>query len=93
MKAKLVLQLLGAKGGSVMSKRGAEVLEEALSLPPGERAEVADRLLASLDSLPGGRIDALWAAEAEDRLEAFEQGEIKAVSADDAFGATGGVKP
>ena len=67
-----------------MSKRGAEVLEEALSLPPGERAELADRLLTSLDSSPGGRIDALWAAEAEDRLEAFERGEIKAVSPGDA---------
>jgi putative addiction module component (TIGR02574 family) len=76
-----------------MSKRGAEVLEEALSLPPGERAELADRLLTSLDSSPGGSIDKLWAAEAEDRLEAFERGEINAVPADDAFGATGGVKP
>jgi putative addiction module component (TIGR02574 family) len=93
MKAKLVLQLLGAKGGSVMSKRGAEVLEEALSLPAAERAELADRLLISLDSSSGGRIDALWAAEAEDRIEAFERGEIKAVSADDAFDAADGSKP
>ena len=76
-----------------MSRRGAEVLEEALSLPAEERAELVDRLLTSLDSSPGGRIDALWAAEAEDRLEAFERGEIEAVPADDAFGATGGVKP
>ena len=74
-----------------MSKRGAEVLEIALSLPPAERAELTDGLLASLD--PGGRIDALWAVEGEDRLEAFQRGEVKAVSADDAFDAAGGVKP
>ena len=76
-----------------MSKRGAEVLEKALSLPPAERAELADRLLTSLDSSPGGRIDTLWAVEAEDRLEAFDRGEIKAVSADDAFDGASGVKP
>jgi putative addiction module component (TIGR02574 family) len=76
-----------------MSKKGTEVLEEALSLPPGERAELADRLLTSLDASLGGRIDALWAAEAEERLDAFERGEIKTVSADDAFDAAGGIKP
>jgi putative addiction module component (TIGR02574 family) len=74
-----MLQFL--KGGSFMSKRGAQVLEEALSLPPAERAEFADRLLSSLDASPVDRIDALWAAEAEDRIEAFERGEIKAVTA------------
>ena len=80
---KLVLQF--PKGGWLMSKRGAEVLEEALSLPPEDRAELAERLLTSLDASPGGRIDRMWAAEAEDRIEAFERGEIKAVSADDAL--------
>jgi hypothetical protein len=35
-----------------MSKRGAQVLEEALSLRPAERAELVDRLLTSLDSPP-----------------------------------------
>ena len=76
-----------------MSKRGAQVLEEALSLPPAERAELADRLLSSLDASPMNRIDALWAAEAEDRIEAFERGAIKAVTASDAFDAAGRVKP
>ena len=76
-----------------MSKRSAEVLEEALSLPPAERGELADRLLTSLDSSLGGGIDALWAAEAQDRLEAFERGEIKAVPVGDALNAAGGAKP
>jgi putative addiction module component (TIGR02574 family) len=76
-----------------MSKRGTEVLEEALSLPPAERAELADRLLTSLDAEPDSRIDKLWAQEAEDRLDAFERGEIKAVSAKEAFDTKRGVKP
>ena len=75
-----------------MSKRGTQVLEEALSLPPVERAELADRLLTSLDSSPARRIDELWAQEAEDRLDAFERGEIKAVSSKEAFDATNNVK-
>jgi len=76
-----------------MSKRGAEVLEEALSLPPEDRAQLAERLLTSLDASPSGRVDGMWGAEAEDRIEAFERGEIKAVSADDAFDAADGSKP
>ena len=76
-----------------MSKRGTEVLEEALSLPPVERAELAERLLTSLDASPDRRIDELWAQEAEDRLEAFERGEIKAVPAKEVFDKIRGVKP
>jgi putative addiction module component (TIGR02574 family) len=87
-----MLQFLRAKGGSLMSKRGTELLEEALSLPPAERAELADRLLTSLDASPDRRIDELWAREAEDRLDAFGRGEIKAVSAREAFDAAGDVK-
>jgi putative addiction module component (TIGR02574 family) len=75
-----------------MSKTGAQLLEEALSLPPADRAELADRLLTSLDVSPDRRIDKLWAQEAEDRLDAFERGEIKAVSAREAFDAAHHVK-
>ena len=75
-----------------MSKKGAQVLEKALALPPEERAELADRLLTSLDRSASRKIDALWAQEVEDRLDAFERGEIKTVSLTEAFGATRGVK-
>jgi putative addiction module component (TIGR02574 family) len=76
-----------------MSKRSTEVLEEALLLPPLERAELADRLLSSLDSPSGRSIDELWALEAEDRIDAFERGEIKAVSSREAFQAIKRAKP
>ena len=69
-----------------MSKRGAQVFEEALSLPPKERAELIDRLQSSLDDLPSRKkIDELWAQEAEDRIDAFERGKIKAVSGKEVF--------
>ncbi len=66
-----------------MSKGGALVLEKALALPPAERAELADRLLASLTAGRAQEIEEHWAGEAEDRLAAFDRGEIRAVSVQD----------
>jgi putative addiction module component (TIGR02574 family) len=87
------LQYLTAKGATVMSKNEAQVLEKALALPPDERAELADRLLSSLDTERQRKIDDLWAEEAEDRIGAFERGEIRAVSAKAAFETNKGAKP
>lgn len=68
-----------------MSTRTTELLQEILSMPPDQRAELADDILASLDPADP-RIMKLWAAEAEDRVAAFERGEIEAISADTVFG-------
>ncbi|MEW6350762.1 MAG: addiction module protein [Thermodesulfobacteriota bacterium] len=68
-----------------MSERGNEVLKEALSLPPAERAEIADRLLLTLNTRDQERVNALWAVEAEDRLDAFDQGEVGSVPAAEVF--------
>jgi putative addiction module component (TIGR02574 family) len=72
-----------------MSSRGTQVLKEALSLPPAERAEIADRLLSSLDPPSQERMDVLWRKEAEERLDAFDHGEIKAISAKEIFKQVG----
>jgi hypothetical protein len=64
-----------------MSKRGSQLLEDALSLPPSERAEIADRLLRSLHPSTQDEIDKLWASEAEDRLKAFERGDVRSIPA------------
>jgi putative addiction module component (TIGR02574 family) len=68
-----------------MSERGARVLEEALSLPPAERIKLAERLLSSLEPPSRKRIDRLWAEEAEERVDAFEQGEINSTPAKSVF--------
>jgi len=60
-------------------------LEEALSLPPAERAESADQILTSLDPREQSEIDALWAREAEERLDAFEEGRITSIPAAEVF--------
>lgn len=55
-----------------------DILAKALALKPADRAELIDRLLSSLD-LPDKMVEEWWAAEAEDRLSAFEQGQLKAI--------------
>lgn len=62
-----------------MSTRAHEILQEILSLPPAERAELVEGILASLEP-SDPRILKLWAAEAEDRLAAFERNELEAGS-------------
>ncbi len=56
-----------------------DLFAAALSLPVTIRAELAQRLLESLD---GGQADAdadeAWAKEIEARIAAYERGEIKA---------------
>jgi putative addiction module component (TIGR02574 family) len=52
---------------------------EAMSLPPRERALLADALLVSLDDDFVRDTEAAWAQEAEARLEAYHRGETKAV--------------
>ncbi len=63
-----------------------EVYNKALTLPPIERIELIERLYFSLDS-PDSRkhIDRLWAKEVEDRISAFENGELKSIPAKEVF--------
>ncbi len=68
-----------------MPKHGKQILAEALKLPPVERAELVEDLLSSFEFRSRERIDALWAKEAEDRIDAFERGEMSTVSAREVF--------
>jgi putative addiction module component (TIGR02574 family) len=61
----------------------AEALSaQAAKLPPDERMAVVERILDSLDE-PDATMDAMWAKEADDRLNAYRRGEIKAVALSD----------
>jgi putative addiction module component (TIGR02574 family) len=63
-----------------MIAKAEQVLNEALRLPPSERAQVAEKLFSSLE-LPQQELDRLWGQEADSRIDAYERGEIKAVPA------------
>ena len=57
------------------------ILEEALALRPSQKAELIDKLLSSLDK-SDKEIDELWAKEAENRIDAYDRGNIKAIALD-----------
>lgn len=57
--------------------------KEAMQLSARERALLADALLESLSDEATQQIQELWAAEAEDRLQAFREGKISARNAHD----------
>lgn len=62
-----------------------QVLEEAIHLPPTERAELVESILSSFDFPSRKEIDSLWAKEAEDRIFAYDRGEIKSTPANQVF--------
>jgi len=55
------------------------IQNEIRNLDPAERASLIDLLWDSLDSEYLKEIETKWAAESEDRIDAFERGELPAV--------------
>jgi len=61
-----------------------EILKELLELSPREKAFMIDELLKSLDE-PDEEIDKLWKQESEARIDAYEKGQLKSMSAEEVF--------
>ncbi len=57
----------------------AEIQIEVQKLEPAERAALIDALWDSLDEDRIKETEARWAAESEDRVDAFERGDLTAV--------------
>jgi putative addiction module component (TIGR02574 family) len=57
----------------------ASIQNEIEKLAPADRAALIDVLWESLDEERVKEIEAKWAAESEDRIDAFERGELPAV--------------
>jgi putative addiction module component (TIGR02574 family) len=68
-----------------MSVTLAEVEEQARKLSPEERARLAEALLESLREPPLAEIQAAWEREIEDRVAAYERGEVQTYAAEDVF--------
>ena len=62
-----------------MTVQTRHIFEEALGLPANEKALLAEQLLASLDLSSSRSIDEMLAHESENRIDAFERGEIRAI--------------
>jgi putative addiction module component (TIGR02574 family) len=68
-----------------MTEKCRRVLAKALELPAIERAALAEALFSSFDFPARHEIDTLWAQEAEDRIDAYERGDLKASAVDLVF--------
>ena len=67
-----------------MSVSLKQIEEQARALNAEERAKLAESMLESLHS-PLADINAAWAQEIEQRVAAFDRGEIPAYPAEDVF--------
>jgi|CXWL01.1.fsa_nt_gi putative addiction module component (TIGR02574 family) len=65
-----------------MTEKSQAVLEEALKLTANERAEVVERLIASLDEVPDTDVEQAWQEEIQKRLHQIERGEVKLIDSD-----------
>lgn len=71
-----------------MTQVAEELTSQVAKLPPSERLQLVESILATLDK-PDPEISAAWGKEAEDRLAAYRRGEIAAVGEADVFGDLG----
>ena len=62
-----------------------EIVADAMKLPLRDRVRLAQRLVSSLDDQMEADVEALWAAEAERRLEELRTGKVKGIEAAEAF--------
>ena len=67
-----------------MSTSLKQIEEQARTLSAEDRAKLAESLLESLQ-LPLSDIERVWAEEIEQRIAAFDRGEISAYPAEDVF--------
>ena len=73
-----------------MTRSANAVFSEALALPSKKRAELAERLLRSLDGpepnpAEQAEIDAAWDREIERRMRRIEEGKSRMIPAEEVF--------
>lgn len=68
-----------------MSNAFIEAERRAQLLTPDERARLAEVLLESLQESPLAEIHAAWQREIEERVAAYDRGEIQTRPAEDVF--------
>ena len=68
-----------------MSTVADALLHDVLELPTKKRAEIALRIMESLEGEPAQDVEDAWAAEVRDRVEALRQGKASTRPAADVF--------
>lgn len=62
-----------------MESEAEHLLQSALSLPPGDRADIAASLIQSLDDVVDADADAAWADEIKRRIESIDNGQVSLI--------------
>ena len=68
-----------------MSDTLKELEKKARALTAEERAQLAEVLLESLHDTPLLEIESAWDREIEERVAAYDRGEVQTVSAEEVF--------
>ena len=68
-----------------MSSQIDELLSASMNLTIEERAQLAGRLLLSIENPTDAEVEQLWLDEAELRLNAFRRGESQAIPSKEVF--------
>ena len=67
------------KGNKGMKRDAADILRDALELPPEARAALAGSMLDSLDQTVDEDAESAWEAEIAARLKELDEGRVKVV--------------
>lgn len=67
----------------VISKE--DLFKEAVNLSPMDKAQLVELILSTFNFKGRADIDSAWAKEAEDRLQAIENGDMETVSMEEVF--------
>ena len=68
-----------------MTMTTEKIVAEALALPPQARAFMVERLIESLDTLPGEKLSSQWSAEIKKRCQEIDAGAVDLHAAADVF--------
>ena len=66
-----------------MSTTVEQLAKQAMALPAESRAQLADLLVESLDSVELSRIEQMWLSEAKRRRDEVRAGSVKTISGAD----------
>lgn len=62
-----------------MVEEARKIVEQALKMPARERAEIAQRLLESLDSQTDINVESAWQSEVEKRISELDSGKVSCI--------------
>jgi putative addiction module component (TIGR02574 family) len=68
-----------------MSESLAELEQQVRALSPDDRARLAEVLLESLQETPLSEVEAAWNREIEERIAAYDRGDLQVYSVEDVF--------